>query len=154
MLSQRLERAAQFPQLVIAPEGITHNGQSVVKFQTGAFALGRPVLPILLRYPYRHFNPAWTLADTAWLVVRMLSQVYTSVEVEVMPLRYPSLKEKENPALFAANVQRETAEALGVPAVEQDMYDAHALTRAGFSVDVRGKVVKVDEATAKRQAWI
>jgi hypothetical protein len=39
-------------------EGITHNGQSVMKFQTGAFALSRPVLPILLRYPYRHFNPA------------------------------------------------------------------------------------------------
>ena len=35
----------------------------MVKFQTGAFALGCPVLPILLRYPYKHFNPAWNLAD-------------------------------------------------------------------------------------------
>jgi hypothetical protein len=43
---------------------------------------------------------------------------------------------------------------LGVPAVEQDLYDGHVLIKAGFSVDVRGRVVKVDAATAKRQAWI
>ena len=63
----------------------------MIKFQSGAFALGRPVLPILLRYPYAHCNPAWTLADTAWLLLRVFSQVYTLAEVEVMPLRYPSM---------------------------------------------------------------
>ena len=154
LMRERLERAAHFPLLALAPEGTTHNGQSVIKFQTGAFALGRPVLPILLRYPYAHFNPAWTLTDTAWLLIRLFSQVYTRAEVEVMPLRYPSMEEEKNPSLFGHNVQREMAAALGVPAVEQDMYDAHAMMKAGFSVNVRGRVTKVDVKTAKRQAWL
>ena len=113
VLRERLERAAHFPLLVIAPEGCCQNGQSVTKFQTGAFALCRPVLPILLRYPYKHFNPAWTLGDTSWMLMRVLSQVYTRVEVEVMPLRYPSMEEEKSPALFASNVQTEMAAALG-----------------------------------------
>ena len=46
------------------------------------------------------------------------------------------------------------AAALVVPSVEQDLYDAHALAKAGFSVDARGRVTKVDAKTAKRQAWI
>ena len=38
--------------------------------------------------------------------------------------------------------------------MQQDLYDAAALLKAGFSVDIRGKVVKVGADTAKKQAWI
>ena len=153
-LKGRLEHAAHYPLLCIAPEGTTHNGQCVVKFQTGAFALGRPVLPILIKYPYRHFNPAWTFADTGWLLVRLLSQFYTRVEVRVMPLRVPSTEEEKDPAVFASNVQQEMAAALNVPAIDQDLYDGKAIQAAGITVNMWGKVVKVDPRTVTRQSWI
>jgi len=154
LLKERMKQAAHFPIPLIAPEGVTTNGQSVVKFQTGAFALGVPVLPILLKYPYRHFNPGWTLADTGWLVIRMLCQVYTPVICTVLPLRYPSEAEVAEPAAYARAVQHEISAALGVPALDQDLYDCKAVMQAGFSVDRRGSVVRVGEQEQKRQAWI
>lgn len=38
------------PPLVIAPEGTLSHGRCLLSFKTGAFAPGRPVVPILFRY--------------------------------------------------------------------------------------------------------
>jgi len=63
--------------------------------------------------------------------VRCLSQVYTPVEVTVCPLRYPTKEEEVDPGVYAGNVQGEMAAALGLPAVDQDLYDAKALSKVG-----------------------
>lgn len=40
-------------------EGTTTNGDYLLPFKTGAFLAKAPVLPVILRYPYQRFSPAW-----------------------------------------------------------------------------------------------
>lgn len=40
-------------------EGTTTNGEYLLPFKTGAFVSKAPVLPIILRYPFDRFSPAW-----------------------------------------------------------------------------------------------
>lgn len=47
-----------FPIVVMAPEAVCSSGRSLLEFRTGAFVLGRPVLPVLLQYRNTSFNPA------------------------------------------------------------------------------------------------
>ena len=41
--------ARRFPLLMVAPEGTTKNLNVLLRFSTGAFVPGRPVLPVLLK---------------------------------------------------------------------------------------------------------
>jgi lysophosphatidylcholine acyltransferase / lyso-PAF acetyltransferase len=52
--------------LSIAPEGTCGDGRSVLRFRTGAFVAGVPVLPIVLWYRKKHLNPAWTIIYEYW----------------------------------------------------------------------------------------
>jgi lysophosphatidylcholine acyltransferase/lyso-PAF acetyltransferase len=45
------------------PEGTTTNGDYLLPFKTGAFLAKAPVQPVILRYPYRRFSPAWDSMD-------------------------------------------------------------------------------------------
>lgn len=40
-------------------EGTTTNGGFLLPFKTGAFLSKAPVLPVILKYPYQRFSPAW-----------------------------------------------------------------------------------------------
>ena len=40
-------------------EGTTTNGDYLLPFKTGAFLARAPVQPVILRYPYKRFSPAW-----------------------------------------------------------------------------------------------
>jgi hypothetical protein len=40
----------RYPLLMIAPEGTTKGSNVLLRFSTGAFVPGQPVLPILLRW--------------------------------------------------------------------------------------------------------
>uniref|UniRef100_G3VLU7 Lysophosphatidylcholine acyltransferase 4 n=1 Tax=Sarcophilus harrisii TaxID=9305 RepID=G3VLU7_SARHA len=57
---------------------------------------------------------------TAWLKVLWLtaSQPCSLVDVEFLPVYQPSPEESNNPTLYANNVQRVMAQALGIPATE------------------------------------
>lgn len=52
--------------LVMAPEGTCGDGRCVLRFRTGAFVPGVPVLPICFRYNKRRVNPAWTIINEGW----------------------------------------------------------------------------------------
>ncbi|KAK8596755.1 hypothetical protein V6N13_001364 [Hibiscus sabdariffa] len=47
------------PMMMLFPEGTTTNGDYLLPFKTGAFLAGAPVVPVILRYPYQRFSPAW-----------------------------------------------------------------------------------------------
>ncbi|KAH7373957.1 hypothetical protein KP509_17G080900 [Ceratopteris richardii] len=47
------------PLMMLFPEGTTTNGNYLLPFKTGAFVAGTPVQPVILKYPYRRFSPAW-----------------------------------------------------------------------------------------------
>eukprot|EP00882_Tetradesmus_deserticola_P021779 GHRQ01023577.1.p1 GENE.GHRQ01023577.1~~GHRQ01023577.1.p1 ORF type:complete len:331 (+),score=101.62 GHRQ01023577.1:91-1083(+) len=68
------ERASNpaMPMLSVAPEGTLSNGRCLLRFKTGAFVAGAPVVPILLRYKLSPFNPSWTIIIPLWHLVRRL----------------------------------------------------------------------------------
>jgi lysophosphatidylcholine acyltransferase / lyso-PAF acetyltransferase len=120
-----------YPYLLIFPEGTTTNGEAVVTFKNGAFIPGKPVQPIVLRYPNSHYDPHWTpeIAE-ANLFYRFLSQFVNHAEIEVLEPYTPNEEEKKNPTLYASNVQKYMAKHLGVPATTHSFQDALLLTTA------------------------
>lgn len=89
--------ARGMPMLSVAPEGTLSHGRCLVKFKSGAFVAGVPVIPILLRYRLTPHNPAWTLIIPAWHVVCV--HVFPPVHVVVNAFNHPSI----HPAPPAAN---------------------------------------------------
>ncbi len=63
-------RDRRFPMLFMAPEGTCGSGRCVLRFRTGAFVPGAPVLPVALAYNKAHHNPAWTIMHLGWHFVR------------------------------------------------------------------------------------
>jgi len=105
-------------QLVIFPEGSTSNRSALMSFKPGAFYPGKPVQPVLIRYPNKTDTVTWTWDQThgaksvAWLT---LAQPYSRAEIEYLAPIYPSQEEKDDPKLFASNVRKVMARALKVP---------------------------------------
>ncbi|GAB4852051.1 Lysophospholipid acyltransferase lpeat1 [Ancistrocladus abbreviatus] len=94
------------PVMMLFPEGTTTNGNFLLPFKTGAFLAKSPVLPVILRYPYRRFSPAWDSISGIRHVIFLLCQFINYVEVAKLPVYYPSKEEKDDPKLYANNVRR------------------------------------------------
>lgn len=109
VVTERVSEAHQnksAPMMMLFPEGTTTNGDYLLPFKTGAFLARVPVLPVILRYPYRRFSPAWDSMSGARHVVLLLCQFVNHIEVTRLPVYYPSQEEKEDPKLYANNVRR------------------------------------------------
>ncbi|XP_072982513.1 lysophospholipid acyltransferase LPEAT1-like isoform X1 [Typha latifolia] len=87
-------------------EGTTTNGDYLLPFKTGAFLAKAPVLPVILRYPYKRFSPAWDSISGVRHVSLLLCQFVNHIEVIHLPVYYPSDQEKEDPKLYASNVRK------------------------------------------------
>ncbi|KAF5792458.1 putative plasmalogen synthase [Helianthus annuus] len=94
------------PMVMLFPEGTTTNGDYILPFKTGAFLSKAPVLPVILRYPYKRFSPAWDTISGRRHVILLLCQFVNNITVVRLPLYHPSQEEKENPKLYAENVRR------------------------------------------------
>ena len=107
-----------WPQLMIFPEGSTGNRRALMTFKSGAFCPGKPVQPVVLRYPNDIDTVTWTWNQphgalaVMWLT---LSQAYSKAEMEFLPVYHPSQEEVQDPKLYASNVRDVMAAALGVP---------------------------------------
>uniref|UniRef100_A0A8C6WE58 Lysophosphatidylcholine acyltransferase 4 n=1 Tax=Neogobius melanostomus TaxID=47308 RepID=A0A8C6WE58_9GOBI len=119
-LNERLTSNGYWPQMLMFPEGTTTNGKALLKFKPGAFLAGVPVQPVLLRYPNKLNTVCWTFKGQTWLecLWHTTSQLYTNVTVEYLPVYNPSEEEKNDPGLYADNVQKVMAQALGIPATD------------------------------------
>lgn len=126
----------------INTQGTTTNGKQLITFKTGAFATGRPVQPVLLRFPFRHFNPAYTNCDGLWHFFRHMTQLVNWAEVTVLPVYTPSAAELADPAAYMSNVRALMARELGVPLVEQGLEELHALNKARIQVAWDGRTVR------------
>lgn len=97
-------------QVFIFPEGTNTNRKSLVQFKRGAFNPGTPVQPVLVRYPgYDDLDAiTWTFRQShsylfsVWL---LLTRPINRLEVEFLPVYKPGKEEREDPDLFARNVQ-------------------------------------------------
>jgi len=97
----------------------------LIGFKRGAFVPGEPIQRVLLRFPYKYFNPTWSAAgpNRNLMIYRFCCQIYHRLDVEFMPVYYPSEEEKEDSYLFANNVRKSMADALGVPTTEHSYDD-------------------------------
>ncbi|KAG6964232.1 hypothetical protein JG688_00007786 [Phytophthora aleatoria] len=120
------------PPLLVFPEGTTSNQTVLCKFKVGSFVSGVPCQPIVLRYPYKHFDMSWPPGVSGlYLALRVLCQVYNRLEVEILPAYYPSEREQNDPQLYANNVREVMAKALGVPTTNHAFEDVAMLMRVG-----------------------
>ncbi|XP_075648692.1 lysophospholipid acyltransferase LPEAT1 isoform X1 [Castanea sativa] len=94
------------PMMMLFPEGTTTNGDYLLPFKTGAFLSKVPVRPVILRYPYRRFSPAWDSISGVRHVIYLLCQFVNHLEVVRLPIYCPSQQEKDDPKLYASNVRR------------------------------------------------
>ncbi|CAI0558800.1 unnamed protein product [Linum tenue] len=94
------------PMMMLFPEGTTTNGDFLLPFKTGGFLAGAPVIPVILRYPYQRFSPAWDSIAGFRHVILLLCQFVNHLEVIRLPVYYPSQEEKTDPKLYANNIRR------------------------------------------------
>ncbi|KAI9200189.1 hypothetical protein LWI28_003916 [Acer negundo] len=109
VVTDRVKEAHQdksAPLMMLFPEGTTTNGDFLLPFKTGAFLARVPVLPVILRYPYKRFSPAWDSIAGARHVLLLLCQFVNHMEVTRLPVYNPSQQEKDDPKLYAENVRR------------------------------------------------
>ncbi|KAI7729347.1 hypothetical protein M8C21_004801 [Ambrosia artemisiifolia] len=109
VVNERIQEAHKnksAPMMMLFPEGTTTNGDYILPFKTGAFLAKAPVLPVILKYPYERFSPAWDSISGARHVILLLCQFVNYMTVTKLPVYYPSQEEKDNPKLYAENVRR------------------------------------------------
>ncbi|GIL63125.1 hypothetical protein Vafri_17254 [Volvox africanus] len=131
-----------FPMVCMAPEGTCSDGRGLLEFRTGAFVLGRPVLPVCLKYSIKEHNPAWTqVYSELWHLIRLMCQWRNDLEIFVLPPYVPSEEEKSNPKLYAANVRYLMANALGQSLLPHSHAHYLALKKLKVTVDWSGTKV-------------
>ncbi|KAK0576772.1 hypothetical protein LWI29_023058 [Acer saccharum] len=109
IVTDRIKEAHQdksAPLMMLFPEGTTTNGDFLLPFKTGAFLARVPVLPVILRYPYKRFSPAWDSIAGARHILLLLCQFVNHMEVTRLPVYNPSQQEKDDPKFYAENVRR------------------------------------------------
>ena len=116
-------------QLMIFPEGSTSNRQALMTFKPGAFYPGKPVQPVIIRYPNKTDTVTWTWNQShgaftvLWLT---LTQFYSRAEIEFLPVYHPNEQEMADPKLYARNVREVMSVALGVPTSDVTFEEAKA----------------------------
>uniref|UniRef100_G3NTS5 EF-hand domain-containing protein n=1 Tax=Gasterosteus aculeatus aculeatus TaxID=481459 RepID=G3NTS5_GASAC len=105
-IKRRAHSGGEWPQIMIFPEGTCTNRSCLITFKPGAFIPAVPVQPVVIRYPNKLDSITWTWQGPGFL-----------------PIYTPSEEEKNNPALFAINVRRVMAKALGVPITDYSFED-------------------------------
>ncbi|XP_003478981.1 lysophosphatidylcholine acyltransferase 2B-like [Cavia porcellus] len=130
---KRVTSGRKWPQILIFPEGVCTNRSCLITFKLGAFSPGVPVQPVLLRYPNTLDTVTWTWQGFTGFQACMLtlSQPFTRVEVEFMPVYIPNDEEKQDPLLFANAVRINMANALGVPVTDHTYEDCRLMISAG-----------------------
>mmetsp|Transcript_7896 Transcript_7896/g.10508 ORF Transcript_7896/g.10508 Transcript_7896/m.10508 type:complete len:415 (+) Transcript_7896:59-1303(+) len=129
--------------LTIFPEGTTTNGSAMVKFRTGVFNAGKPVLPIAIKFPNKHFSLSWETISFKKHLFCAMTQIWNNVEVAELPFYHPNEAEMENSRLYAENVQYLLAAAL-----DQKVYPLNRKQKFTYHEYVLGKKNK-EEALAK-----
>lgn len=67
---------------MLFPEGTTSNGRFMLSFQNGAFVPGYPVQPVVVRYPYVHFDQSWySLSASSTSHTHKPSDITTGIQV-------------------------------------------------------------------------
>ncbi|XP_051855964.1 lysophosphatidylcholine acyltransferase 2-like [Antechinus flavipes] len=132
-IKRRATSKGRWPQVLIFPEATCTNRTCLITFKPGAFVPGVPVQPLLLRYPNKLDTVTWTWQGTSafQLLLLTLTQPYTNVEMEFMPIYVPDEEERSDPALYARRVRNVMANALQLPVTDHTYEDCRLMISAG-----------------------
>ncbi|XP_014404077.1 PREDICTED: lysophosphatidylcholine acyltransferase 1 isoform X1 [Myotis brandtii] len=132
-IKRRAQSNGKWPQIMIFPEGTCTNRTCLITFKPGAFIPGVPVQPVVLRYPNKLDTITWTWQGPGALEILWLTlcQFHNQIEIEFLPVYNPSEEEKKDPALYASNVRRVMAEALGVSVTDYTFEDCQLALAEG-----------------------
>uniref|UniRef100_A0A8C6UTA7 Lysophosphatidylcholine acyltransferase 1 n=1 Tax=Neogobius melanostomus TaxID=47308 RepID=A0A8C6UTA7_9GOBI len=122
-IKRRAQSGGEWPQIMIFPEGTCTNRSCLITFKPGAFIPGVPVQPVVIRYPNKLDTITWTWQGPGACHPIMFFQF--------LPIYTPSEEEKKNPLLFAVNVRRIMAKALGVPITDYSFEDCQLAMAEG-----------------------
>lgn len=129
---QRRVNDPKWPQMLLWPEGTTHNRLACPRHKLGSYKPGLPVQPLVLRFPNRWETDVWTFkgpgVPSLWFY--SLMQLWINIEIEYLEPYRPSEEEKKNPRLFANNVRHYISEHLKVPEVDLGREDGWCLLAA------------------------
>ncbi|ESQ39199.1 hypothetical protein EUTSA_v10001388mg [Eutrema salsugineum] len=120
----------RFPRLLLFPEGTTTNGKVLISFQLGAFIPGYPIQPVVVRYPHVHFDQSWGNISLLMLMFRMFTQFHNFMEVEYLPVIYPSDNQKQNAVRLSQKTSHAIATSLNVVQTSHSYGDLMLLNRA------------------------
>ena len=113
-----------WPQFGLFPEGGISNKEFLMKFKKGAFRPGKPIQPVLIRYPNRLDTVTMDRSNPMLCIWATLCQPYTRMEIKYLPVYSPSIDEQSDAELFASNVNCLMAAKLGIPVYEKSAAEA------------------------------
>lgn len=125
---KRKALCSKFPRLLLFPEGTTTNGRFLISFQHGAFIPCLPIQPVVVRYPHLHFDQSWGNISLAKLMFKMFIQFQNFMEVEYLPVIFPS--EEETASHLAKRASYIMGSALNVVQTSHAYGDIMLLKRA------------------------
>ena len=114
----------RWPRIVISPEENHTNGKLLMRFKDGAFNPGKPVQPLLFRYPNRLDTVTSDRNGPLQAIWVTLCQPFTRVKLEFLPVYYPSIEEQMDGELFATNVRKLMATKLSMPLCDMTFREA------------------------------
>ncbi|ESO91104.1 hypothetical protein LOTGIDRAFT_217653 [Lottia gigantea] len=131
-ISRRAQSKGEWPQVIIFPEGTCTNRSCLITFKPGAFYPGQPIQPVCIRYPNKFDTITWTWEGPKaftllWLT---LCQFHNYVEIEYLPVYYPSEAEKSDARLYANNVRNVMAKCLKIPITDHTYDDCRLMMKA------------------------
>ena len=97
----------------------------MIAFKTGAFCTGDPVQPVIIKYPWEHYDPSWVGEVTMLpLLFHSSCQFINRMTVRWLPVYYPSEQERNDPYLYANNVRMYMSKESGLPLTNHTYDDA------------------------------
>ncbi|KAI8504369.1 Lysophosphatidylcholine acyltransferase 2 [Branchiostoma belcheri] len=134
-IKKRAQSGGAWPQVIIFPEGTCTNRSCLINFKQGAFFPGMPVQPVAIKYPNKLDTVTWTWQGPGGLTILWytLCQFHNRLEVEFLPVYYPSEEEKKNARLYAINVRAKIAAVLDIPITDHTFDDCMLMVAAGKS---------------------
>ncbi|VUZ43024.1 unnamed protein product [Hymenolepis diminuta] len=131
-IKRRTQSVPEWPQILIFPEGTCTNRSCLINYKQGAFTVGCPVQPVILRWGYGIDSITWTWDGPGVLELLFLTalQPYTTLEIEFLPVYTPNEAEKDDPQLYAKNVRAVMAKAANLPTTELSFDDCHRIRKA------------------------
>jgi len=139
--------------ICVFSEGITHSGCAVLPFFPGAFEGGSPVQPVVVRYPFTHYNAHAFLTSLVNHFGRLFITPWMFIEVEYLPTVHPSADEASSGQLMADRVRAAIGAASGLPLhplgardLRKEMKKAEELAKAAKAAEAARKAGKQIDA--------